>query len=132
MILRLCIVCFVIIKKSGSRLRMSSRGSVSFLFVLSHIHLNRIYRDGKKYEAIFSEAKDKFAADQSADTEEPVPRASATDFDSWEPSLLRDQRGDGQALSAESPVVALESTVIAHGLPQPQNLETARRLEQII
>jgi pseudouridine-5'-phosphate glycosidase len=30
------------------------------------------------------------------------------------------------------PVVALESTVIAHGLPRPQNLETARRLEQIV
>src|SRR5213595_1692971 len=29
-------------------------------------------------------------------------------------------------------VVALESTVIAHGLPRPQNLETARRLEQIV
>jgi pseudouridylate synthase len=29
-------------------------------------------------------------------------------------------------------VVALESTVISHGLPQPQNLETARRLEQAV
>ncbi|HST50570.1 MAG TPA: pseudouridine-5'-phosphate glycosidase [Pyrinomonadaceae bacterium] len=29
-------------------------------------------------------------------------------------------------------VVALESTVIAHGLPRPANLETARRLEQIV
>jgi pseudouridine-5'-phosphate glycosidase len=29
-------------------------------------------------------------------------------------------------------VVALESTVIAHGLPRPQNLETAQRLEQIV
>ncbi|HVF58105.1 MAG TPA: pseudouridine-5'-phosphate glycosidase [Pyrinomonadaceae bacterium] len=34
--------------------------------------------------------------------------------------------GEGRA------VVALESTVIAHGLPRPQNLETARRLEQIV
>ncbi|MEJ7847336.1 MAG: pseudouridine-5'-phosphate glycosidase [Pyrinomonadaceae bacterium] len=30
------------------------------------------------------------------------------------------------------PVVALESTVIAHGLPYPQNLETALKLEQIV
>jgi pseudouridylate synthase len=30
------------------------------------------------------------------------------------------------------PVVALESTVIAHGLPRPQNLETAQRLEEIV
>ena len=36
------------------------------------------------------------------------------------------------ALAARKPIVALESTVIAHGLPQPQNLETAQRLEQII
>src|SRR5713226_3095837 len=35
------------------------------------------------------------------------------------------------ALAAHRPVVALESTVIAHGLPRPQNFETARRLEQI-
>jgi len=33
------------------------------------------------------------------------------------------------ALAARQPVVALESTVIAHGLPRPLNLETARALE---
>ena len=36
------------------------------------------------------------------------------------------------ALLSNSGIVALESTVIAHGLPRPQNLETARRLEQIV
>lgn len=36
------------------------------------------------------------------------------------------------ALASEKAVVALESTVIAHGLPYPQNLETARRMELII
>ncbi|MGZ8842166.1 MAG: pseudouridine-5'-phosphate glycosidase [Pyrinomonadaceae bacterium] len=36
------------------------------------------------------------------------------------------------AIAANKPVVALESTVIAHGLPRPQNLETARLLEQIV
>ncbi|MDQ6653696.1 MAG: pseudouridine-5'-phosphate glycosidase [Acidobacteriota bacterium] len=36
------------------------------------------------------------------------------------------------ALAANKPVVALESTVIAHGLPRPQNLETAFHLEQIV
>lgn len=36
------------------------------------------------------------------------------------------------ALAANKPVVALESTVIAHGLPRPQNIETALRLEQIV
>ncbi|HEX8073188.1 MAG TPA: pseudouridine-5'-phosphate glycosidase [Pyrinomonadaceae bacterium] len=36
------------------------------------------------------------------------------------------------ALARAAPVVALESTVIAHGLPRPQNLETAQRLEQLV
>jgi pseudouridylate synthase len=37
-----------------------------------------------------------------------------------------------EALSSKIPVVALESTVIAHGLPYPQNLETAVALERKI
>ena len=36
------------------------------------------------------------------------------------------------ALHFERPIVALESTVISHGLPHPRNLDTAIRLEQII
>ena len=36
------------------------------------------------------------------------------------------------ALKNKQPIVALESTVIAHGLPYPQNLETANILEKII
>jgi pseudouridine-5'-phosphate glycosidase len=36
------------------------------------------------------------------------------------------------ALAVSQPIVALESTVTAHGLPRPQNLETAQRMEQII
>jgi pseudouridylate synthase len=36
------------------------------------------------------------------------------------------------ALAARKPIVALESTVIAHGLPSPQNLGTAHRLEAIV
>ena len=36
------------------------------------------------------------------------------------------------AVEEERPVVALESTVIAHGLPYPHNLETARELEAIV
>jgi pseudouridine-5'-phosphate glycosidase len=36
------------------------------------------------------------------------------------------------ALSQNNPIVALESTVIAHGLPYPNNLETALALEQIV
>src|SRR5687767_11709500 len=37
-----------------------------------------------------------------------------------------------EALAANVPVVALESTVIAHGLPYPQNIETGMNLERII
>lgn len=36
------------------------------------------------------------------------------------------------ALSNAQPVVALESTVITHGLPHPQNLETAALLEETV
>ncbi|MFM9951236.1 MAG: pseudouridine-5'-phosphate glycosidase [Saprospiraceae bacterium] len=38
----------------------------------------------------------------------------------------------GEALAARRPVVALESTIIAHGMPYPQNLETARRMENAV
>ena len=37
-----------------------------------------------------------------------------------------------RARAANTPIVALESTVIAHGLPRPQNLETAQRLEAVV
>jgi pseudouridine-5'-phosphate glycosidase len=33
---------------------------------------------------------------------------------------------------AHAPVVALESTVISHGLPYPANLETALQLQEIV
>jgi pseudouridylate synthase len=36
------------------------------------------------------------------------------------------------AIEAKIPVVALESTVISHGLPHPQNLETASGLQRIV
>ena len=37
-----------------------------------------------------------------------------------------------EALARGRAVVALESAVIAHGLPRPENLQVARRLEQIV
>ena len=37
-----------------------------------------------------------------------------------------------EALAWGRPVVALESTLIAHGVPQPENLELARELEAIV
>ena len=44
-------------------------------------------------------------------------------------SLTDDVRG---ALAAGRPVVALESTIIAHGMPYPQNVETAKEVEDIV
>lgn len=37
-----------------------------------------------------------------------------------------------EALKTGKPVVALESTIISHGMPYPQNVETALRVEQTI
>ncbi|GAA4210682.1 pseudouridine-5'-phosphate glycosidase [Microbispora amethystogenes] len=37
-----------------------------------------------------------------------------------------------EALAAGRPVVALESTIISHGLPQPRNLQVALELEEIV
>ncbi|MFV0321107.1 MAG: pseudouridine-5'-phosphate glycosidase [Alphaproteobacteria bacterium] len=37
-----------------------------------------------------------------------------------------------QALLENKPVVALESTIISHGMPYPQNVETALKVEQVI
>jgi pseudouridine-5'-phosphate glycosidase len=37
-----------------------------------------------------------------------------------------------QAINGGKPVVALESTIISHGMPYPKNVETALQVEQII
>ena len=37
-----------------------------------------------------------------------------------------------RALAARAPVVALESTLICHGLPRPRNLELARAVEAVV
>ncbi len=37
-----------------------------------------------------------------------------------------------QPIASQSPTVALESTVISHGLPYPHNLRLALRLEEIV
>ncbi|MFY0514045.1 pseudouridine-5'-phosphate glycosidase [Streptomyces anulatus] len=57
-----------------------------------------------------------------ADTKNPETNA-------YEPVLSAEVRA---ALSAGTPVVALESTIIAHGLPRPRNLSVARQLEGIV
>src|SRR4030095_17191929 len=47
-------------------------------------------------------------------------------------NLLKISDEGSAALAENKPIVALESTVIAHGLPRPINLETARKLETIV
>ena len=37
-----------------------------------------------------------------------------------------------EALANNKPVVALESTIISHGMPYPQNVETAMNVEQVV
>ena len=49
-----------------------------------------------------------------------------------ERSLLHFSAQVRAALDAGQPVVALESTVVAHGLPYPANLETAREMEAVV
>ena len=46
-------------------------------------------------------------------------------------SLLRVAAGVRSALERGRPVVALESTIIAHGMPFPHNLETALRAQEV-
>ena len=36
------------------------------------------------------------------------------------------------AIDKNVPIVALESTIISHGMPYPENVETARNCEQIV
>ena len=47
-------------------------------------------------------------------------------------SLLNIAPDVADAIREQRPVVALESTVIAHGLPRPQNLQTANRLQEVV
>ncbi|MET9066491.1 pseudouridine-5'-phosphate glycosidase [Streptosporangium sandarakinum] len=47
-------------------------------------------------------------------------------------SVLRPSDEVAEALERGAPVVALESTIISHGLPQPRNLEVAAELERIV
>ena len=47
-------------------------------------------------------------------------------------SLLEVSPEVSEALAAGAPVVALESTIISHGLPRPGNLDAARQFEAIL
>ena len=46
--------------------------------------------------------------------------------------LVRVNQHFKEAIVKCIPVVALESTIISHGMPYPQNVETALKVEEII
>jgi pseudouridine-5'-phosphate glycosidase len=46
--------------------------------------------------------------------------------------MIKYSEAVAKALGDKSPIVALESTIITHGLPQPKNLEVALEVEQIV
>jgi pseudouridylate synthase len=48
------------------------------------------------------------------------------------PQLVNVAPNVADAIAEKRPVVALESTVISHGLPRPQNLQTAHRLQTVV
>ncbi|KAJ2442410.1 hypothetical protein GGF42_006960, partial [Coemansia sp. RSA 2424] len=53
-------------------------------------------------------------------------------YSSQLPACIRLSPAVRDALASGAPVVALESTIISHGMPYPQNVETARQVEQIV
>lgn len=46
--------------------------------------------------------------------------------------MIRYSKEVAAAIAARKPIVALESTIISHGLPRPRNLEVARDVEEIV
>jgi pseudouridine-5'-phosphate glycosidase len=58
-----------------------------------------------------------------------TPTAAAAPAVSYAPRLTSEVR---DALAAGRPVVALESTIIAHGLPRPRNLAVAEEVEALV
>jgi pseudouridine-5'-phosphate glycosidase len=55
-----------------------------------------------------------------------------TSFYTRESTYLRIRSEVQEALDSDAPILALESSVIAHGLPYPQNLETAQQMEDLV
>ncbi len=65
----------------------------------------------------------------------PLRQASSLSPGGWHGmtgALLDVRPAVARALAERRPVVALESTLIAHGLPWPVNLDTARAAEQVV
>lgn len=58
---------------------------------------------------------------------------SSTFLPTWHKNAPIDVHPEvSEALASSQAVVALESTIITHGMPFPQNLETARSVERVV
>ena len=55
---------------------------------------------------------------------------TAHELDSRRSWIIHPEVAD--ALAAGDPVVALESTIISHGLPRPENLRVAQQIESVV
>ena len=61
-----------------------------------------------------------------------MPNSSVTTFDSQLPNSIALTGEVREALHSGAPIVALESTIISHGLPRPENLRVAGAVEDIV
>ena len=70
----------------------------------------------------------------SASAQEPPLIQHPCSASTWSPppSCIRVSDEVQQALRNHQPVVALESTIISHGMPYPDNLATAMSVEQVV
>lgn len=57
---------------------------------------------------------------------------SSRKYSSYLRSLIDIKPDIEKQIKLNGPVVALESTIITHGMPYPQNLETALEVENIV
>ena len=53
-------------------------------------------------------------------------------FHRMDDSMIEISNEVNQALKNNEPIVALESTIITHGMPYPANLETALKVERTV
>lgn len=79
-----------------------------------------------KFEAVFSEKMFQLSRKVQRHVQQ-VRRYSQL----WD-SLIDVKPEVKEALDSKGSVVALESTIITHGMPYPQNLETAHQVENIV
>lgn len=61
-----------------------------------------------------------------------MPDKAESDYMNLDRSIFVPSEKVAETLAEHRPVVALESTIIAHGMPYPENVETARRLEAAV